>query len=344
MPTFEIETGGKTYEVEAPDQSAALSAIKGLAAPSANGGFDAGRFQSPAMQPMQGKIPDQMERNIRGAPSRGKALAMGAVQGATLNFGDEIGSGIGAAVDYITGNAPDGIGERYNQRLQATRQEMDAAAGMDPWTFTGGQVAGAIATAPMTPFKAGIAGGAATGAAYGAIAGAGAGEGLKDRAAGAIGGGLIGGAIGGAVPAIGQGLGAIAQRLPFRGAINPEAEAARRVSRAMQMDAQSGAAGLSDDAFRAAQDAGTPVALIDRGGEMTRSVARSAANVSPEARATLNATLDPRYADQGARITNALDDILGGAVNSTATREQLQRAAQQANRSAYGAAYAKGEA
>jgi hypothetical protein len=158
-------------------------------------------------------------------------------------------------------------------------------------------------------------------------------------------GAVLGGALGAAVPAVFQGVGSLLSRFnPLRGAINPEAEAARRVGAAMQSDIAGGSAVLSDDAFRAAQAAGAPVVAADRGGEATRGLARAAANASPEARATLNAAVDPRFEQQGARLASELEDVLGGVINPTATREALQAAAQSANRAAYGKAYAKGDA
>lgn len=300
------------------------------APPPADGGFDAGRFQDPQMQAMPGKLPDQVERSIRGAPSRAGSLARGIVQGATLNFGDEIGSAIGAGVDYLKGDAPDGIGQRYNERLQATRQEMDTAAAMDPGTFIAGQVAGGIATAPLLPAaRAGVAGGALTGAAYGAIAGAGAGEGTQDRLQGAGTGALVGGVLGGALGGIAGRGGSTPSAPPQSQAV---AEAADRIGVAVPK------AVATDSAI--VQRAGQGVRNIPFAGEpiikatdnMIEGLGRAADNVagamgagdrvaSGEAAATaIRNWIGPVSQAKVTRLYDAVDDAINPAVRAPLER------------------------
>lgn len=118
-------------------------------------------------------------------------------------------------------------------------------------------------------------------------------------------GGEIGAALGAASPIIGRGIGAAIAPVAttIRGIRDPSGEAARRVATAFSRDARVGGVGLDDAAYTAAQATGVPVANIDRGGELTRGLARSAANTSPEGRAILDQAINSRVEGQTSRIT-----------------------------------------
>lgn len=285
--------------------------------------------------------------------SRGKSALLGAWQGATMNFGDEIASGINAGVDYITGQAPDGIGAAYDSRLASSRQQIADAEKANPGTFLASQVGGGIATIPFTPARAGIAGGLATGAGYGALSGFGAGEGVGNRLVGAGVGAGVGGAVGAAVPAAIGGAQALygkardaigAATGTVRGAINADAEAARRVQAALTRDAAVGGGQLDKAGLAAAQAAGQPVRVADMGGETTRALARSAANTSPEGRQALQGATSGRFETQGPRAVEFVQRLTGSKGDAGATLESLKAAARTANRGAYGRAYAQGAA
>lgn len=282
-----------------------------------------------------------------------KSALYGAWQGASLNFGDEIASGLNAGIDYVTGQAPNGIGAAYDDRLASARQQIAEAEKANPGTFLGGQLGGGILSIPLTPARAGVAGGLATGAAYGALSGAGAGEGVGNRLIGAGVGAGVGGAVGAAVPAAIGGAQALygkardaigAATGTVRGAINPEAEAARRVQGALSRDAAIGGGQLDDAGLAAAQAAGQPVRVADMGGETTRALARSAANTSPEGRQALQAATGNRFETQGNRAVEFVQRLVGTTGDAGATREALKAAARRANRVAYGRAYAQGGA
>lgn len=284
-------------------------------------------------------------------PSRAKSGFLGGWQGATLNFGDEIASGINAGIDYLTGQAPDGIGAAYDSRLADARRQISEAEQANPGTFFAGQIGGGLVTAPLTPMRAGIGGGLATGAAYGALSGAGAGEGVGNRLIGAGVGAGVGGAVGAAVPAaIGgaktlynKGMDALAGATgTVRGAFNPEAEAARRVQAALTRDGEIGGQQFDPTALAAAQASGQPVRVADMGGETTRALARSAANTSPEGRAALQTATDSRFESQGPRTIEFVQRLTGTKGDAGETREALHAAAKAANRGAYGRAYAQG--
>ena len=286
-------------------------------------------------------------------PSRSRSALLGSLQGTMFNGGDEIISGINAGVDYLTGQAPKGLGAAYDARLEDARRQIDEAEAAYPEAFLAGQVGGGILTAPLIPLKAGIAGGLATGAIYGTIGGFGSGEGVGDRLVKAGVGGIVGAGVGAAVPAIAGGAKtaynwgkqAVSNATGFwRGALNPEVEASRRIQAAMARDAAMGGKQMDEAALAAAQRAGQPVRVADMGGETTRALARSAANTSPEGRAVLQEATDGRFQTQAARAVEYVQRLVGSKGDAGATREGLKAAAKKANRNAYGRAYAQGAA
>lgn len=284
-----------------------------------------------------------------GRPTRTESLLTGIADGVTFGFADEAAAGINAAVDYLSGNAPDGFSGAYDKRLEGGRRQMRDAQAINPGTYLAGQIAGGVATAPVLPGGTGIRGGMKAGAAYGALSGLGSGEGIEDRAIGAGIGAATGGAVGAVVPALINGVVAGAKGAlnagnvaigTVRGAINPEAEAARRIAAARAAD---GAVGdVADDAtIAAAQANGQPLLALDTGGEAVRGLARAAANQSPEARSVLNNAIDPRFEAQADRTIQFIRGMVGSA-DAGATRESLQQAARASNRGAYARAYAQG--
>jgi hypothetical protein len=86
---------------------------------------------------------------------------------------------------------------------------------------------------------------------------------------------------------------------------------------------------------------GGPATVMDLGGETTRAVARSAANVSPEGRAVLNQTINDRFEGQTPRITDWLRETFHYP-DAEAQAKALQETAKTVNKPAYGKAYAEG--
>jgi hypothetical protein len=136
-----------------------------------------------------------------GAGTGLEAALIGARQGVTFGFGDEINAGVRAIGDRLQGKP---LGESYNARLEHERGLLDQTREENPASSFGGEVAGAIAPAMLTggaaaPMSMGRA--AAMGAGGAGLYGFGEGEGgLENRAVnGAISGAL--GAAGGAATA-----------------------------------------------------------------------------------------------------------------------------------------------
>lgn len=157
----------------------------------------------------------------------------------------------------------------------------------------------------------------------------------------------LGGAIGAGVPVVGAGLGLGARYVgnrilpPIRGAFNRDAEAARRVAGAFDQDVRTAGAPIMTPADEAmARQAGAPVINADRGGQATRTLARTAANISPAAEGTFRRLTDDRFATQGNRATAFIRRIMGGNIDDLALQDRIATAARNTNRPAYRAAYA----
>lgn len=244
----------------------------------------------------------------------------------------------------------------YDQALDQIRAETGQAAEQNPVADFGGQVAGAIA--PMAALAATTGGASLLGVSQSSLpmrAGMAALSnsaisGLDAKARGgdaadtltAMG---ISGTLGGAIPLAGaaarSAYGAVSNTVGgmVRGAVNPEKQAGLRVGRAIMRDRSSG-----QDVLKAADEAtattnGQQLLNVDRGGELTRALARSAANQSPEARATITKVADDRWAAQGDRTARTFRRIMGGDVDDIQTQENLKVAARAFNKPRYDAAY-----
>jgi hypothetical protein len=247
------------------------------------------------------------------------------------------------------------FGARYSDNLMRQRAMDTADEALFPGSRFAGQGAGLVSTAAVLPaaniVKEGVRGGATinaatTGGLYGTLTGAVETDGgMQDKAVGAAQQGAMGLAAGAVAPTIVQGAEAFARATgklasavarPFRSAVTPEREAARRINAALARD------GIEEPAARLAemQAQGAPAVIGDVGGETTRALARSAANLSPEGRQALTEATSDRFAGQGDRITDLLRAL--GPSSAGKTLDELQAAARAANRPAYGRAYAQG--
>lgn len=328
----------------ADDQSGLQAALDAKASAYRQANGIAAPKGDPAGQLPQPNVPQQDP-----SVSPVTAAARGAVDAATFGFGDEAG----AALD-INPFAGD-WGGQYASNLDRRRGALTAAQTSQPVATTLGELAGAVGTgfvAPeIAPLRAlgvvGRVGEAATyGAAAGGLYGAGSADGsVADRARGAASGALFGGAAGGAGGVAVEGAAAAARKIgssvgaAVRGIANPDAEAARRVAVAQQADNGINQPRLSPQDQAAAAARGQPVFNVDRGGEATSALARSAANTSPEARAALNNAIDPRFASQGDRTVDTVRQIVGNGTTLDAQNKLIADAAT-ANRPAYAKAYA----
>lgn len=149
----------------------------------------------------------------------------------------------------------------------------------------------------------------------------------------------VGGVLGAAMPPAARAISAATAPVlsAYRGIMNPQGEAARRVATAIERDMSSGGANLTHSQFDAAVEAGLPVTMLDAGGETTRALARSAANTSPEGRAVLNQTINDRFEGQGNRTIDWLQQNFNYP-DAISQKAAIDAAARQTNKAAYGVA------
>lgn len=139
-------------------------------------------------------------------------------------------------------------------------------------------------------------------------------------------------------------------RNAYRSVANPQEQARRNVTNAFAIDATGDNAPqvtgpqlehLAQTRFATAapdQDA----RIMDIGGERTRALARSAANMSPEGRETLMEVIQPRFETQSARAIEAIRRIAGTQGDATATQQGIETIASRVNPGLYRAAYRTG--
>lgn len=271
--------------------------------------------------------------------------------GATLGLADEAYS---ATLGNVARMARDGVGpvEAYKREMALAEAQKrkrgdganligDIAGGMALGGTLSKGGASLIDKATSTVGK--IAAGGAEGALYSGASGFGNAQGVdrfKDAGTGLV----VGGVIGGGIPLVGAGL-----RAGYNGIANaaskvrstyaPEAEASARIARAMKKDATSAAGVLSPDDIAAAGRNNQPLMNLDRGGEETRALARSAANQSPTARGELEKNVSDRFSDQSGRVVNLMDRITGNQADDLAAQDTLKAAAKAANAPAYNKAH-----
>lgn len=369
MPSFDPSAFGAIALDDTPAPSAAAAATQALAQgtpmPQAVSGatpfdpvaagavpFDPEQFgaepvEAPAETPAPAAQP--VHDDAGGLFQSLDSFMRGAADVATSGLADEISAGLGAATG-IGGTFGD-----YSGNLEAQRAENRERAQENPVaTIAGGLAgalgAGAIAGPRLAATLGGrVAQGAALGAGSGAAYGFGSGEGVENRLKGAVGGAFLGGATGGAVPiataGIGAGAGAVKNALAPRvnALLRPSVEAERRVGNALATDSRNALAPVlnSTDEASAAIN-GQNILNVDRGGETTRALMRSAANQDPEARALVDRVTSDRFEGQGPRAQSFIQRIMGGKTDDLAYQDTLTEAARKSNGPAYRKAYEEG--
>ena len=264
---------------------------------------------------------------------------------------------VGAArlLDNALSNHPDqSISDAYTQTRAQTLAEQRAAQEQHPLAYLGGQIGGSLlipvvgdlgaATTMGRIGKSAIAG-ALGGAGYGAGTAASEGGSLPDVLEGAAGGAVAGGVVGGTAGSAIEGATGLGSKVAsiVRGSRDADAEAASKVLNAFGRDTPQVNATINDAAaLNAGNEAGTPMALVDYGGENSRALLRSAANTSPTARNNIGGNLDNRYRQQADRFSNWIRSKFGGG-DKDADIEALKARARAQNAPKYRAAYAQGE-
>jgi hypothetical protein len=261
-------------------------------------------------------------------------------------------------------NHPDpAVTEAYNRGRERALQDQQLAQEQHPYAFAGGQLAGALAV-PIPGLSAArgattlarvgrsVGAGAVGGGLYGGGSAVSEGQGAAGIATGAAQGAGAGTLFGAAGAGAAETVSKVANRVGslFRGAVGDEsakAEAARKIIESIRADhAAADEAGrairLDPAAIAQANIAGTPRAIVDTGGERTRALFRSSANVSPEARQAAEDFTQKRYRQQSERVAPYVRDLAGGTAAGDDV-EAIKAAARAANKPNYDRAYARGD-
>lgn len=292
MPTFEIDNNGKSYEVDAPDMTTAVNALKSYSAPQQDNGVTADNLMRSAAQ---------------GVPILGGAV-------------DKFAAGMDALTQPLLGRGSSAatLGERYSQNAaqeQAKTQGFDQAhpiastlAGLAGGTAA---VGGAIKAVPAIGSAMGFGGGslipniakgAVTGAGIGAVDAAVRGQ---DPTSGAE----WGGAFGAAGPPIGRAIGAVASKFskPLSGV---DTAATNQVTPALKNAGVNTPADL-EASLRAV---GPEAAPVDLAPELTSKGGAIAASPG-EGQQIMRDFVKQRAAGAGDRITADINDVMGKPVD-----------------------------
>lgn len=259
------------------------------------------------------------------APGALMSGVLGASQGISLGFGDELEGGVRAAYNKLTGDQRP-FSEVYNESVAIPRARNAAAKEANPIAFGVGELGGGVAV-PGGLARVGIRGalssaagrglasrtvaGAKEGAAYGAAYGAGTAEGgAPERLTGAASGAATGAAIGGIMPGavdVASGIGRAVVN-PITSVARPVNYAANKIGEAIfrDMPTATNPQQRFTERFARMSAANPETVLMDAGGENVRGLMRAANNVPNTARETARRKLDTRQATQYARIEKDL--------------------------------------
>lgn len=332
MPIFEIETPDGVFEVDAPDERSALAATQKPAAPAQPSQSGGGS--------LAGAGTTWLEHAISDIPLVGPLMQKGS---------DFLGTEV---IGRLSGQDPG----QMRADLQARRDQRTQDY---PMSATSGALAGNLAAF-------GGAGATASGARALGITGETLGGRVLNSAisSGGIsaadtmarGGdifdagtqGAVGAGIGAGIPVIGSliraGIGAVGDKVaPTINALrDAPKEATRRLGLAVERDRVANPQALVNSTDEAvARENSIPLLNVDRGGETTRALARSVANQSPEARATIEKVADDRFAGQSQRASEFIRRMTGGAVDDIGYQNAIRDTARYVNKPAYDRAFSE---
>ncbi len=250
------------------------------------------------------------------------------------------------AYNLLTGSG----GEAYTKAREKALKDYQEIKAQRPYVTLGGELAGGLATLPITPFtglKAAtglgrIAQGVKVGGVTGGLTGAGEATGrgespldvAKQGGVGAASGAVLGAGLGGTIEGVSK-LGSKVASIR-RGAIDPELEAAKKVQEMFQGPGAAPYERIRADtpALKAGSETGAPLVVGDFGGRPAGALLRAATDVSPEARDLAEEKLGARYSQQAERVVQWIRSKFGGR-DTDATQQALKTQAKIENAPAY---------
>lgn len=274
-----------------------------------------------------------------------KSAGLGAAEGATFGFADEIAGGLGSLF----------TGRTYADVRDSAREVFKSAQAANPKTYAAGNIAGAVlspvgnkltAGAKAGSLGASVVRGAGAGAAGGALYGLGTGEGsVGDQAAHTLAGAGIGAVAGGVVPVVGRAASRlkssatdIASRIrgavtaPTAGPTGQVVSAANGVQDVSDWSLQQYArairkGGVTPDALEQTVTAATPDdprLLLNVSGKKAKAMADAAVRRADDGGALLTDRLEEQMAGAPGRVVDALRRTTGSPlVNGQSRLQQL---------------------
>ena len=320
MATFELEKGGKTYEVEAPDQAAALAALPQI---------EVGAVAKAKPEP---------STTLDVLKEGGKGLLRGAA-----NFAGDIGEAVAGPfgpghhaanlIADIRGEQPKPPDPTYGQQI-AKKAGIEASPQTTPGKFASmtGEVLGNPASY-LGPGSAALKVGA--GAASGVLS-EGAGEIAESAGAGTTGQNvarLVGGLVGGTAAA---GAANVA-----RSAVSPRTNVAADFARALERDGMTPE--VLSQRLEEARRVRPNATVADVGGENVRGLVERVAQTPGAGRTTVIPRLTERQQQQLGRVSNDLAGLTGARQTAVAATQETMASRAEAATPLYQQAYADGD-
>lgn len=303
MPIFEmVAPDGKKYRIDAPDGQAAISALEGMT----GGKQPAQRSTMPAIGGDWGVMDEALSMIAGDIPKKGNAAVTGLID-STINAAK------GGDFNYS---------ENYNRSLEGQRRAQADYNSDHPVMSGVGKGAGlALGITNMPVWGKGALGAAGTGAAYGGVMGLSQdAETLPERAYNTALGAGTGAAIGTAGYGLGKAAGWGANKLSRAWeAVNASPEDKAAIQIRSLFDDAGGAPTVQQQLDTLGPDAMN----VDVLGERGRSLARNAANISPDAREVMEPALAGRTQGQNTRVVSDMRKIANIADDSTQTVDDL---------------------
>jgi hypothetical protein len=321
MATFELEKDGKTYEVEAPDQAAALSALPHLEA-----GAVAKTKPTPGILERLGT---GFMDPIYGAAQIGSRMTeegFSADPEATEKARQERIQTVDTAV------------KEREKGIQAARPQADR--GTTDWLRVGGSIPSTMALTAPAFLAGGIPGAVLSGAAGGAIQPTTDTEHFgSEKAASAVEGGIGGGVLGAAGKGVSAGARAFGSWLAREYPENVMTQAVQKILKRMGQDEAAGGptAQQALDLINEADRAGKPMTLADVGGENTKALAGNVSRQPGESRNVTTQFLNQRDQGAGARLNADINRYVHGGDSMHRTTQAMLQARSEAGRPAWDA-------
>lgn len=327
MASFEL-TGpdGGTYQIDAPDESSALSAFRSLV----------GTAPTPDKY-QQAAIDEQTDLKAKGVDTS-PGLTRRLEHGATLGADSTVLAAALSPFEAIKRGV--GLGEGYNYAKAREDLNMDQArqntglAGTAAELLGGGVAGGALASGGLTSARllssaspgllGRIAATAADSGALGGIAGFNEGNSLSERMGNAGQGALVGALTGGALPVAGAAArGAVSPFLSnIMARLDPEGYAQRQVARGI-IESGRPTADIATDVGNAANEGQGVFNVADAMGNAGQRMLSTVARAPGAGRTAVVDALEGRQGTQGRRISNALAEGFNAPETAAQTEARL---------------------